>query len=436
MKITKYLILVFISLLMMPDDSKGQGTVMEKYTFGNGFRFVGESGYRITMRGFVQPSYDFRTYTDTSLDETLSRFRMRRVRFRLDGNSPNQRITWRLQVELSGNSEADANLNRLLMDAWIGYQATKQIRIRFGQKNTPTDNRELLMRSQTLQLVERSRITSAFGTIREFGLFIDGNFKVGQRSRLRPSLVITTGEGDNVYTPDLGGLKYGGRLDFLPFGTFVNLGQYHQVDMMRELTPKLVFGVAYSVNEGMSSRRGRNGGDILYFDADTTLSLPDYSKFIFDFIFKYKGFSAIGEFVSTSASVPDDIAIRQRNNGSFTDGFDVDGERDVENYVKGRMMLGRAYNIQMGYLFKNRISVDSRYTFMDADEHSFLNNGTFYNRPQYYTFGLTKFLSKNYGFKIQGSVTYVEADEGSNDLSGNPMDGNEWLFRFITSISF
>ena len=100
------------------------------------------------------------------------------------------------------------------------------------------------------------------------------------------------------------------------------------------------------------------------------------------------------------------------------------------------MMLGRAYNIQMGYLFKNRISVDGRYTFMDADEHSFLNNGTFYNRPQYYTFGLTKFLSKNYGFKIQGSVTYVEADEGSNDLSGNPMDGNEWLFRFITSISF
>ena len=41
-----------------------------------------------------------------------------------------------------------------------------------------------------------------------------------------------------------------------------------------------------------------------------------------------------------------------------------------------------------------------------------------------------------YGFKIQTSITYVDAAEGSNDVTGTPMDGDEWIFRInnLTSI--
>ena len=40
---------------------------------------------------------------------------------------------------------------------------------------------------------------------------------------------------------------------------------------------------------------------------------------------------------------------------------------------------GSAYNLQLGYMFKNMFSLDARYTHIDSDEFSFLNNGTFYN---------------------------------------------------------
>ena len=153
-------------------------------------------------------------------------------------------------------------------------------------------------------------------------------------------------------------------------------------------------------------------------------------------MFKWKGFSALGEFVSTKAQVPEEITQRVRIDGTTSDVFDVSGVQDVENYIKGRMMLGKGYNFQMGYIFKNRISVDGQYTFIDADEYSFLNNGTFYNRPYYYTLGLSKYFTKMYGFKVQTSATFVDAAAGSNDLSGNPMNGDEWIFRVITSIAF
>jgi hypothetical protein len=424
-----------LAILLLPLLGKSQ-VQLEEYTLGNGLRFTGKNDYNIVLTGFAQPYFESKLFTDTAINSSFNRFRVRRLRIRLTGDAAQQKITWRLQFDLSGNDEDGDAAQSALMDAWIGYEPIKNFRIRIGQKNTPTDNRELLTRSHTLQLVERSRVTSAFGTIREFGVFVDGSMKTKNGRYIRPSLAITNGDGLNVFAADFGGLKYGGRIDFLPFGTFSNLGQYQQADLMRELTPKLVIGGAYSINKGVSSRRGRASGTILYLDSNGDYLLPDFSKLCIDFMFKWKGFSALGEFVSTKAQVPEEITQRVRIDGTTSDVFDVSGVQDVENYIKGRMMLGKGYNFQMGYIFKNRISVDGQYTFIDADEYSFLNNGTFYNRPYYYTLGLSKYFTKMYGFKVQTSATFVDAAAGSNDLSGNPMNGDEWIFRVITSIAF
>jgi hypothetical protein len=296
------------------------------------------------------------------------------------------------------------------------------------------------MNSNSLQLVERSRLTSAFSSIREFGLFLSGNFRLnGQGSYLRPYFVLTNGDGINNFDKDLGGLKIGGRIDFLPFGLFTNKGQFRQIDVMRELTPKFVIGVNYSHNSGMSSRRGRNSGSILYLNELGQQSLPDYTKYGIDFLFKYNGFSALGEYVKSSSTVPTDIIERVRNDGSTSSSFLVNGVQDIESYVNGRMMLGEAYNIQMGYLFKSGITIDSRYTHLKADDNSFLNNATFYNRPNYYTLGIGKLLGRNYGAKIQGSITLVDGSLGvnhDNDTATDVVFKDELLFRLITTISF
>jgi len=414
-----------------------QDVELDSYKFGEGLRFTADEDHKIRISGYVQPYAESKQFTEADAEESMNRFRMRRLRLRMDGVLPDERFSYRFQVDLSGASEVgDAqSTNNYLLDAYVSYNVTNRIKLSFGQRSTYTDNRELFMSSRTLQLVERSRLTSAFSSIREFGFFAQGNFRTGSGSYLKPYFVLTNGDGSNAFEKDHGGLKVGGRIDFLPFGLFTNLGQFRQADVMRELIPKIVVGVNYSKNNGMSSRRGRESGAILYLNDADEESLPDYTKYGADFMIKYKGFSVLGEYIKTEADVPTDITQRVRNNGSTSTTFDVNGIQNVENYVKGRMMLGTAYNIQLGYLFKNRFSVDGRYTQLEADDNSFLNNGTFYNRPKYYTIGLGKYLSRNYGAKVQASYTYVKANPGINDLNGNQIAGDEWIARLMVTFS-
>ena len=432
----KYFIIPILLLFLDLQNIKAQEIQMDAYEFGEGLKFRTSTGKSLKITGYFQPYFESKNYTDAPDLESANRFRLRRSRLRFDGDSADKRFSYRFQIDLSGSAEVEDAEGNYLMDAYVAYDVTKQINIAFGQRATYTDNRELFMNSNSLQLVERSRLTSAFATIREFGFFVQGNFKTGNISRLKPYFVLTNGDGGNVIGKDYGGLKVGGRLDFLPFGLFTNFGQFRQADVVRENTPKLVFGVNYSLNNGVSSRRGRESGAILYLNDNNEESLPDFTKYGVDFLFKYKGFSALGEFIKSSATVPTDITQRVRVDGSVANTFEVNGEENVDAYVRGRMMLGEAYNIQMGYLFKSGFSVDGRYTHLKADTYSFLRNATFYNRPNYYTLGVSKYLDRNYGAKIQASFTYVDGSDGINNNAGNPIEGNEWIGRIMLTLAF
>ena len=436
MKIIK---IISLFLFLISFNINSQSTI-DSYSFGEGISFTADNGSKIKLSGYAQPHAEIKNYNDLEENSSSNRFRLRRLRLRFDGQAANPKFAYRFQVDLSGSSETGEATGDFLLDAYVSYDITNRIKVIFGQRSTYTDNRELFMNSNSLQLVERSRLTSAFSSIREFGLFLSGNFRLnGQGSYLRPYFVLTNGDGINNFDKDLGGLKIGGRIDFLPFGLFTNKGQFRQIDVMRELTPKFVIGVNYSHNSGMSSRRGRNSGSILYLNEFGQQSLPDYTKYGIDFLFKYNGFSALGEYVKSSSTVPTDVIERVRNDGSTSSSFLVNGVQDIESYVNGRMMLGEAYNIQMGYLFKSGITIDSRYTHLKADDNSFLNNATFYNRPNYYTLGIGKLLGRNYGAKIQGSITFVDGSLGvnhDNDIDTDPVFKDELLFRLITTISF
>lgn len=413
---------------------QGQEPTLNKYKFGEGFKFTGKSGYKMELSGFVQPYTEVKSYTDEN-ESSETRFRMRRARLRISGSSADSRWSYRFSFDLSGSGEVEGDNSSALMDALISYKIVPEITLSFGQRSTYTDNRELFLASNTLMLIERSRVTSSFAAIREFGLFAQGNFRISNQSYLRPYFMLTNGDGINAFGNDHGGLKVGGRLDYLPFGLFYTMGQFRQADVVRELVPRLVMGVAYSKNNGMSSRRGRESGSILYLDANDDELLPDYEKFGIDFLFKYSGFTAFGEYVTTSAVVPKNITQRLRNDGTASTNFDVNGTKNVDAYVKGKMMLGSGFNFQMGYLFKNGISIDARYTQLDASENSFLNNATFYNRPEYITGGISKYLDKSHAAKLQMSLTHVKG-EGINNGSGNPIEGNEWIGRMMLTYAF
>ena len=437
----RYLFLVFIYSFII--NFYSQDLILGDYIPGNGLVFSStDQNYKVVLRGYSQSLFESKNRSfDSSniLDNNVyNRFRARRVRLRLSGNQLFPGFSYRLQVDLAQSVEGDGELSGLLLDAWVGYNITKKLKIIFGQKATPTDNLSVQMASNSLQLPERSRLTSAFASIREVGLFMEGKFKTGKKSVLKPMLCVTNGDGSNTLSNDFGGLKYGARINFLPFGTFRNFGQFRQVDMVRELSPKLMLGINGSYNVGMSSRRGRENGDFLFYNItnyDTNLRLPNYLKTGLDLLFKYRGFSLIAEFIMTKAFISDDITTRNDRYGNPEDLTTNFRGYSAEEYARTQLMMGSGLNLQAGYLFKNLFSVDGRFTSLNPDEYSFMNNTSFYNRNKYYTIGVSKYFSKNYSYKIQASYTLVD-DAVIRDLLSVDYSGSENILRLMVQIAF
>jgi hypothetical protein len=123
--------------------------------------------------------------------------------------------------------------------------------------------------------------------------------------------------------------------------------------------------------------------------------------------------------------VPGDIRQRVRTDGSTANTFLVNGIQNVDAYVKSRMMLGTGLNIQGGYLFRSKFSVDVRYSKLTPATSSFLTNGQYYNRSDYYTLGISKYLGRNYGVKVQAMATVTKAQAGSLTVKGDALKGNE-----------
>ena len=79
------------------------------------------------------------------------------------------------------------------------------------------------MASNTLQLTEKSRVTSAFSNIREIGFFVDGRNNIpGSKMVIKPSLSITSGDGYGYksVSKDYGELDMEEELIFYHFGLF------------------------------------------------------------------------------------------------------------------------------------------------------------------------------------------------------------------------
>ncbi|WP_163273611.1 porin [Dysgonomonas sp. 511] len=427
--------LLYLSLLLLPAGLFAQdGVTFEKYTLGEGVTMKSNSdSYSLNLRGFVQTQSDTRFYEGGD-DNSLSRFRIRRARLRLSGDAFRKKVSYVLSADFSESLAGEEEANSILKDAYIRYNPTSNWSVTFGQRSLGTDSREMLIGSNSLAFVDRSKVSSAFSTIREVGLFVEGTVRVGNNSFLRPSLIITDGDGSFTTGKRTGGLKYGGRINYLPFGRFREFGEFRGADLVRELTPKLSVGAAFSYNNATSDRRGgRTTGSIMYLDIDEQPALPSYSKLVADFLFKYKGLSVLGEFAKTWAGVPDDIHYRVRNDGTYATTF----EGGVEDYVKGRMMLGSGYNIEASYLFPALYLVGARYTHLRPDKNSYMHNTLYNNRRNFYEISAAKYLTRSHAIKVQASFIYVDARDGSRNLLNRDMENkNEMMFQTLLQVSF
>ncbi|WP_445749092.1 hypothetical protein [Polaribacter sp.] len=393
-------IIVLISntvLFAQKKDSKNN----TNFELGKGLTFnLNEGNYQFYLGGFIQPSISFEK---TQGNNTEYLFNSKRSFFMLGGNLVNEKISFLVQTDFS--------LASPLMDAWVAYHPTSWLTISAGQKQTFVNNREMMIREDRLQFTERGMLSQTFSnTGREFGLFFESKF--GTKFGFAPKFAITSGDGRNSFgtdsrDTDLGGLKVGGRLDLYPLGFFSEGNDLLTADLAREQSPKILFGGAISKNNGASNAVGEGHGDFMLYNASGKTNLPDYTQVYIDLLFKYKGFSFLGEYANATVN---------GLNINYLD--DAASQILAPQQISEFLVLGDSYNLQFGYVTEKGFSFDMRY---ESNSPEFATNlNSFLTDASSYTFGLSKYLNNN-KLKIQATITSVNNQNGNNQTFGELM---------------
>ncbi len=299
--------------------SSNEMRMVKNYHLGDGLNFVSKNA-KLQFTQSIQVLYGVNTPDD--LGSVSSEYRIRRARLNVAGLLFDDKIFFRLRLNLAGDYQSTTtgsrSFNNVVQDALIEYRPAPGQRINFGIRADYTDTREIRIEGESLSFIERSIVSNAFDAVFDYGLRYAGQFRLGRGGVLKPYLAITTGDGTAALQQNFEGFKYGVRLDYLPFGTFSQGGEFYMEDLARERTPKLVIGGVFSYNNGISSAKGTNGGRYIYGDSTQKILRPSLTKFGVDYLFKYRGFYSLADFVVTHSAVPGNIAGEFSLSGSFT----------------------------------------------------------------------------------------------------------------------
>ena len=392
--------------------------LQKSYTLGEGIKVRSSVG-NITFNQSLQTLY--LVSSANNFNTTSSEFTINRARLTMKGNIFDKRISISTRVNFPGNYQSTTtgsrSFNPELEEALIQFSPSPTHTFNIGLRADYIDSREIRIEGEDNGFIGRSAASSAFDAIFDYGIRYVGKYNIGGRQILRPYLSLTTGDGRAGLLNNYGGLKYGIRLDYLPFDEFTGGGESREEDVTREPTPKLVVGAVCSIDKGATSAYGTNGGRYLYGDASQNIVLPDYTKCILDYLFKYRGFYSMGSVIATSASVPTSITGSYKLSGAFSP-FNGLSTHQVDSTVRSYLNLGTGFNVQAGYLFKSDWSFGLRYSYLNNDIYS----AAFANSNRNYSFVVTKYLSGN-NLKIQAEVDKYDLQ---NSLQSTNNKGTYW----------
>lgn len=362
-----------------------QDTTNNKFGSGLYNVFARDNSYSMKFAIRMQSLYigEWNINDSTGIGPGSSEFLVRRARLKFEGFAYNPKLTYKLELglsnrDVSGASSHNRNAPRIILDALIKWNFYKNFSLWAGQTKLP-GNRERVVSSANLQLVDRSLLNSGFNIDRDMGAQLRHHFKLGEKFTIREMYSLSQGEGRNVTEQNLGGYQHTSRVEILPFGEFVSKGDYSGGDLKREKTPKLAIGATFDLNDRAVKDKSNQGNymanDVGYFETDVT-------TIFLDGMFKYKGFSFMGEYAMRSA--------------------EKDSVENSDGTKTGKVVaVGTGMNFQMGYLFKKNWEVAGRYTSIAFDK-----NITGKEMESQYTMGLSKYF-KGHKLKVQSDISYL-----------------------------
>ena len=348
---------------------------------------------RFQVRSISSWDYDGNQYGSAEHN-----FIVRRARLKFDGFAYSPKLKYKLELGLSnrdvaGANEYNRNTPRYILDAVIMWNFAGNWELWAGQTKLP-GNVERVVSSANLQFVNRSLLNSRFNIDRDLGIQIRHKTNLGKDFLMREKFAISQGEGRNVTEGNEGGLQYTARLEFLPFGTFKSKGDYVQSDLKREAKPKLMLGFTYNYNQDAVRERGF-AGDYMFTTEDESKNGPlfetNQTTIFADAMFKYNGFSFMGEYAKRTA---DDV-IATEADGTPTG--------DI-------VLTGNALNLQAGYLFKSNYEIAARFTTLDYEKETGALPTT------QYTLGASKYIV-GHKLKVQSDLSYTTLDGNENNIT-------------------
>lgn len=379
MKINRKLIFLLIAGITASTSVYSQ--VRVKAEPGHGVSILNkDSTYYIKLGLRFQSLFEFTAPSD-DISDAQSEFLIRRARLKADGFLHSPKLQYKVEIALSNRDIGPVrpemnNAPMVVLDAVAKYSPIKNFSIWVGQTKLP-GNRERVISSQDLQLVDRSILNSNFNLDRDMGIQLHAKQKLGGME-FRQAFALSQGEGRNVVMENQG-FSYTGRLEWLPLGKFSNKGDYEGSALFREERPKLSIGGSYQYNDNNVRSRGALGS---FLD-----SPRDLQTILADFMFKWGGWSVMGEFATR------DYEIR-----NF--------EGTNQNVFRTE---GNGYSIQSGYLLKSGYEVAARYSLNDFTEEFGADDRTMY------TLGFSKYIS-GHNLKVQSDISYLER---ANQPNGN-----------------
>ena len=337
-------------------------------------------------------------YEDNEFGKATTNFLIRRARLKFSGFVLSPKFKYKIELGLSNRDIAGAsiytgNAPRIILDAVVKWNFYQNFVLWAGQTKLP-GNRERVISSANLQLVDRSLLNSSFNIDRDLGIQLRHHINITDKFIVREIISISQGEGRNVVTGNLGGYQYTGRIEFLPFGKFKNNGDYIGSSLERESKPKLAVGISYDFNNNAVRNKSNRGS---YMVNDIGLYKTNINTLFVDAILKHKGFSFMAEYSNRNAEDP----IAKNSDGTET------GIVVPEGY---------GINLQAGYLFSKNWEITGRFSTIGMKENDVSNQ---------YTLGVSKYIIGQ-KLKIQSDISYLTIADITNEL----------LFRLQLEVHF
>jgi hypothetical protein len=362
--------------------------------FGKGlFNLIGEDSTWTMKVGLRFQTLAISSWdVENGLSNPSSSMLIRRSRLKFDGFAFSPKLKYKLELGLSnrdqsGASEYTSDAPRYIMDAVLKWNFSGNFVPWFGQTKLP-GNRERVISSGDLQMVDRSLLNSRFNIDRDIGVQLRHKTKLSEKFLMKEIFSISQGEGRNVTTGNEGGHQFTGRIEFLPYGDFESKGDYRGSDLKFEQNQKLSFAFGYNLNKNAVRTRGNQGA---YMINNNGLYATDISNIFIDAMYKYKGFSFMAEYANRDAKDP-----LAKNSDDTLTGDEV--------------QVGNGLNLQTGYLLSKTVEVSARYTNISLNK-----NITGEGAENQYTLGLSKYIA-GHKLKVQTDVSYTDIGFSTNKL--------------------